>query len=77
MSQYSVILKKFGHEEKHSDFLSMAEVKVFLHNIGFQWAEELGRWEQTYETVDPFSPAADDCWVIAEVSVESGVAIAG
>lgn len=77
MSQYSVVLKKFGQEEKHSDFLSMAEVKVFLQNLGFQWADELGRWEQTYEAVDPFSAEADDCWVLAEVAVESGVAVAG
>lgn len=77
MSQYSVVLKKFGQEEKHSDFLSMAEVKVFLHNKGFEWADELGRWEQTYATVDPFSSAADDCWVLAEIELESGVAVAG
>ena len=77
MNEYCVLLKKFGCEEKHSGMLSMSEVKVFLNNLGFQWAEELGRWEQTYSAVDPFGSDADDCWVIAEVTVESGVALAG
>lgn len=77
MSQYNVILKKFGQEEKHGNFLSMSEVKVFLNNLGFEFVHEIGRWEQTYETVDPFSQEADDCWVLAEIEEESGVAVAG
>lgn len=77
MSEYTVTLKKFGAKERHGSFLSMSDVKVFLENLGFQWANELGRWEQTYAAVDPFSPEADECWVIAEVEIESGVALAG
>ncbi|WP_368264083.1 hypothetical protein [Enterococcus innesii] len=77
MKRYTVILKKFGCIEEYDNFLSLYEVRNFLTSKGFRWCSELNKWEQTYETVDPFSDEADDLFIHAEVRVSGGVAIAG
>ncbi|NKD38243.1 hypothetical protein HED42_08870 [Enterococcus casseliflavus] len=77
MKRYMVVLKKFGQTVEHDNFLSLQEVKTFLIGQGFKWCPELNKWEQTYETVDPYSDAADDLFIHADVIAIGGVALAG
>ena len=77
MKRYMVILKKFGCVEEHDNFLSLQEVKNFLIGMGFRWCSELNKWEQTFETVDPFSEEADELFIHAEIVTIGGAALAG
>lgn len=75
--EYTVKLSNSQKATVVDGFCSMREVRVFLHNHGFEYSLLRHRWEQTWDHIDPDNTDSGIVWTKATVQRRNLDALGG